>query len=638
MNVHIPPPRPSIPPFTALPSLPAIHALRARKQWVAWDFLWRENPRSPQGGDWTKPPFNPKTGTLASHSNPATWGTYDEAADCAQKRGLAGVGYVLSSDDEITGIDLDKCRDPESGNLEPWAAEIIAIAETYAEVSPSGTGIRILSLGKAERTIKCDQAHVEIYQGKRYLTITGHHVEGTPTDIRPAPRMIEMLKLRVEAFKVQPAAQDVSPPVVGTKKNGTKSVFGFEPNPFFKTVNAEALTNLDKWVPAIFRADARYQPGTQGYRVSSTALGRPLQEDLSITPMGIRDWGVDDQSGGVGAGARTAIDLVKEHRGERTAAEAAFWLCDQLGLNPAAIGWNGAGASSCPQQHTTDTGIDNYGDEDRADERPSTAYLSFGPYRMGRAGLYHDAGGDSSPTWLAEPFEILAATRDEIGSSWGLMLRWRDLDNREHTWALPRSLLYGDGAAVCGALADQGLSVAPGVKARTFLLGYLAFAKPVERVTCVGRTGWHETGRRNAYVLPDETYGDTPENRLVLQVTAIVRSPFDVRGSLQEWQDKVARPCEHNSRLVFAISAALAGPLLAPTNTEGGGFPFQRSQLARKDDSASGRRQRLGAWRQVRFGWDVEGNVEWPRGRRSHALGCRTCFGRDSAGRCSHRR
>lgn len=191
---------------------------------------------------------------------------------------------------------------------------------------------------------------------------------------------------------------------------------------------------------------------------------------------------------------------------------------------------------------------------------------------MGRAGLYHDAGGDSSPTWLAEPFEILAATRDEIGSSWGLMLRWRDLDSREHTWALPRSLLYGDGAAVCGALADQGLSVAPGVKSRTFLLGYLAFAKPVERLTCVARTGWHETGRHSAYVLPDETYGDKPENRLVLQATTIVRSPFEARGSLEEWQDKVARPCEHNSRLVFAISAALAGPLLAPTNTEGGGF------------------------------------------------------------------
>ena len=93
-------------------------------------------------------------------------------------------------------------------------------------------------------------------------------------------------------------------------------------------LNALALANLDKWVPALFGDAAVYQPGTGAYRVSSKALGRDLEEDLSIHPKGIRDWGVDDQ-GGAHQGGRTPIDLVSEYRS--IDADAAFdWLDVQL--------------------------------------------------------------------------------------------------------------------------------------------------------------------------------------------------------------------------------------------------------------------------------------------------------------------
>ena len=62
--------------------------------------------------------------------------------------GLDGVGLVLTADDEITGIDLDHCI-TDSGSPSDLAAEIVGWGETYAEISPSGEGIRLFARGKS---------------------------------------------------------------------------------------------------------------------------------------------------------------------------------------------------------------------------------------------------------------------------------------------------------------------------------------------------------------------------------------------------------------------------------------------------------------------------------------------------------
>ena len=207
-----------------------------------------------------------------------------------------------------------------------------------------------------------------------------------------------------------------------------------------------------------------------------------------------------------------------------------------------------------------------------SDSAGKLQFVSDGSFRMGPKGLFFDEGGDGGKAWICDPFEILAATRDDAGSSWGLMLRWRDPDHREHLWAMPRQLLYGDGATLCGELASRGLSIAPDSKRRNLLLGYLATVQPAGRVTCVNRTGWHGSDHQPVYVLPDRTIGDAGADKMVLQTKSAIRSPFEERGSLEEWKQQVAEPCEKNSRLAFAVSASLAGPLLWLTGTESGGF------------------------------------------------------------------
>jgi len=99
---------------------------------------------------------------------------------------------------------------------------------------------------------------------------------------------------------------------------------------FWQRVNAAALAAPDRWAKALF-SGAEHQPGTGAWRVSSKELGRALQEDISIHPDGIQDFGRE-------RGA-TPIELVKEYGGAPTIKDAAFWLCDQLGIDPAELGW-----------------------------------------------------------------------------------------------------------------------------------------------------------------------------------------------------------------------------------------------------------------------------------------------------------
>jgi hypothetical protein len=188
-------------PDTGPPS--AIEELSTHRQWVCWALRTRPGAAKP-----TKPPMSPHTGLGASHAKPSDWGTYEQADAMAKRRKFAGVGFVLTEDDDYTGVDLDKCRDPVTGKLDQWADDIVALNETYWEVSPSLTGLRAIVRGKIEKTVKSDVAHVEVYRSLRYLTITGNHIEGTPEDIRPAPTTLEWLMERVAQFAPKAVEQN----------------------------------------------------------------------------------------------------------------------------------------------------------------------------------------------------------------------------------------------------------------------------------------------------------------------------------------------------------------------------------------------------------------------------------------------
>lgn len=152
-------------------------ALRERPQWV----LWKDE-------DGIKMPYA-TTGKKASSTNPNTWATYEQVRKIESKGEYTGIGYVFSSSDPYTGIDLDDCR---SGDVnEPWAQAIIDEAASYAEVSPSGKGVKIWVAGTIQTSVKTP--HVELYNRSRYFTVTGRLLPGTPSDIRRAQPLLDRL-------------------------------------------------------------------------------------------------------------------------------------------------------------------------------------------------------------------------------------------------------------------------------------------------------------------------------------------------------------------------------------------------------------------------------------------------------------
>ena len=149
--------------------------LTAGRQCVAWRWEKRD-------GKLTKPPINPHTGRHASVDDASTWGTHAEALQRVSADSLPGWGRVLTPEDGLTGFDLDKCVNPETGDVELWAMEIVRAIDSYTQVSPSGTGLRIFAKGtipaKGRR-----KGPLEVYTSGRYLTVTEEHLPGTPTTI-----------------------------------------------------------------------------------------------------------------------------------------------------------------------------------------------------------------------------------------------------------------------------------------------------------------------------------------------------------------------------------------------------------------------------------------------------------------------
>lgn len=312
--------------FEGLPDLPAMRELQELPQWVAWRYAL-------VNGRWTKPPVNVHTGFGASSSDPKTWAGYDQAEAMVLRKSLAGVGFVISKDDPYTGADLDHVI--EGGKLVEWAQEIVDQAETYTEISPSGEGLRIIWRGKIETSVAAKTVGVEMYRAGRFLTLTGNHWPGTPTSIREAPRTKALLDARVDIYKAERAKASGG---VATGSNAVVLARG-SGGEFFRNVNTYALANLHTWVPSLFGTAAKFQPGTGAFRLSSRDLGRENEEDLSIAPNGIVDWGIHDM-GDSRDGKRTAVDVVLEFGNVVTAKDAAMWLCERVGRDPAQLGWD----------------------------------------------------------------------------------------------------------------------------------------------------------------------------------------------------------------------------------------------------------------------------------------------------------
>ena len=166
-------------------------------QWVCWRYAVRD-------GKTTKIPVNARTGGNAMTDTPSTWVDFETALTYYDRNPayVSGVGLVLRGTD-LVGVDLDHCID-DKGIIAPWALGYVRSFNTYTEVSPSGTGLRMFGFGvKPGKREK--RGGVELYDhtSTRFLTFTGKHLPGTPLELRDVTA--ELAVVYADVFGPEPA-------------------------------------------------------------------------------------------------------------------------------------------------------------------------------------------------------------------------------------------------------------------------------------------------------------------------------------------------------------------------------------------------------------------------------------------------
>jgi len=169
-------------------------------QWVAW----RNEARN---GKPTKVPYV-AADAMAKADDPTGWLTHDDAVNLAEEiaNGAGGgIGIELGScgDLWLAGVDLDTCRDMESGELEAWADEVVQRLNSYTEISPSGTGVKVFfiidpaDIGRLRECMTTEHGRqfkkaggghhppaIELHISNRYFAVTWQGLDDQPGELR----------------------------------------------------------------------------------------------------------------------------------------------------------------------------------------------------------------------------------------------------------------------------------------------------------------------------------------------------------------------------------------------------------------------------------------------------------------------
>jgi hypothetical protein len=203
-------------------------ALAPLPYWVAWQTEVRRGTKTEKP---TKVPYAPQGGE-AHADKPHTWGNRPAAEKRAimlpKPFGIGGVGLEFTSLGDgrsLAGIDLDACRDVDSGKLEAWSEDVIAGIDSYVEVSPSQTGAKAFftydtdaldklrsHMGAAKFSKMFKRAGgdhppaIELHLGNRYFAVTDDLLPGSRIDLRhvETDRLIRLLTVDGPAFAEAP--------------------------------------------------------------------------------------------------------------------------------------------------------------------------------------------------------------------------------------------------------------------------------------------------------------------------------------------------------------------------------------------------------------------------------------------------
>lgn len=231
-----------------------------------------------------------------------------------------------------------------------------------------------------------------------------------------------------------------------------------------------------------------------------------------------------------------------------------------------------------------------------------------GHFHITQDGLYfvdEDKNGISHKRFISSPVLVVAKTRDDSSNNWGVLLKWKDDNEVEHTQALSMELFQTDGADLRKALSYQGVMIAPDQRARNLFQCYLMSYQTGQYALCVDRVGWHD----DVFVLPHKQIGQSSSDLIVYQANNALDNRYQSKGTLEQWRSNVAQLAENHSLLAFSLCTAFAGQLLDPLNQQGGGFHIKGGSSKGKSTALNLASSVWGNPKQFYRTWRATGNA-----------------------------
>lgn len=208
-------------PLTNFPHTPGVvtpeqqtHLERVSKWAPRW-FNWHPDIANPDGSSAGKVPLNPLSWRQGKVNDPTTAGTLAQALANIHKGGGVGV-LMLNADLQLIALDFDHVVNADGTFTALGQLVFDNFRNTYIELSPSGTGLRIFCFGKVN--IKNQRKNgVELYPAGtgRWLRVTGSILASTVGEVRDCQGGIDwavsvMLGETAEAAEA-PAAPATTP-------------------------------------------------------------------------------------------------------------------------------------------------------------------------------------------------------------------------------------------------------------------------------------------------------------------------------------------------------------------------------------------------------------------------------------------